>query len=383
MPKNFAWAEGRFKVLIFVSVLILVVLFSTVGAIKLTAGPGFCSQCHVMAPEFTTWHASSHVQIVCVDCHTKPGWGKLLPRKTSVMIYRYFSGTFQRPIKMSYKLEDEICSQCHSTNRDFTPSGDLIIPHQKHAAKKVQCVECHAGVAHGNIVERNLTIEDNYQIWTSAFGEKQMSRDFTEPKMNTCLKCHIERNITQECQACHTSISIPPDHKVKNWSSSHGLTARLDIDYCNKCHSYSVGTSSIMGQDKIASYARGNVFCYDCHQQRPSGHYDYWKMTHKNGIKNKDVSNCLVCHNVEKPKPADKAAPTYCSKCHGKASGAGNASQNGVIGKTKTPNSFSKLHPPNWRKLHPEIVKEKGIYNEGCWDCHDTIHCSKCHMNKL
>lgn len=372
--------EQRLKALILVSGILLAVLLGTAGAIKLTMSPDFCSKCHVMAPEYTTWKASSHIQVACVDCHIKPGLGNLIVHKISAMkeLYLYFTGTYERPIKMSHKIEDEICTACHSTNRDTTPSGDLIIPHAKHASKKVLCIECHSGVAHGNIVARNMTEDGNYAVWTSEYGAAQMSKDYSEPKMNTCLKCHMERGVTQECRACHTSISLPPDHKVKSWGTNHGIKARGDLEYCNKCHSYSVAAKDIPIKDPVTRYARGNVFCVGCHQLRPAGHTEDWKMVHKRGVKNGDTSSCLVCHNNEKPTSVEKSVPTYCAKCHGKSA----STVNGNVYKSGN-STFNKIHPANWRKIHPSIVKEKGAYNEGCWNCHDTSHCSKCHMNKL
>lgn len=385
---SLARTEDRLKALILVSGIILTVFLGSAGVLKLTMSPQFCSQCHVMTPEYSTWKASSHVQITCTQCHVKPGFANYIIHKVSVMkeFYLTFTGTYDRPIKMDHKLEDEICTHCHSTNRDFTPSGDLIIPHDKHAAKKVQCVDCHGGVAHGNILARRLTEDGNYQAWNDESGIKQMVKDYTEPKMNTCLGCHIKREVTQACEACHTTISLPPDHKVRDWGVTHGRKAKGDLDYCNKCHSFSVEAKDVLAKDQVASYARGNVFCYNCHQKRPAGHTEDWRIIHKKDVQNGDVSGCLVCHNNQKASPQDKAVPTFCAKCHGKTDSSpkpGSKPDGSSSGNSFGKSNLGKIHPPNWRKIHPSIVKEKGATNEGCWDCHDTTHCSRCHLNKL
>jgi len=392
--------EERLKALILISGLILAVLLSTAGALKLTMSPQFCVKCHVMNPEHVTWSASSHLNVSCTDCHIKPGLGNLLVHKLSAAkeLAIYVTGTYEPPIKMSHKLEDMVCTQCHSGNRDFTPSGDLIIPHDKHAAKKVLCVDCHSGVAHGNIVARKLTDDGNYAVWTAETGKKQMAKDYTEPKMNTCLDCHIKRNVTQACEACHLEISKPLDHKVQNFLGTHGKLAKAGVDYCNKCHSYSVEAKDVPNQDLTARYARGNVFCYNCHQKKPGGHTDDWRIVHKKDVAGGDISGCLVCHNSAKPGPKDKAVSTYCAKCHGNleepnGSSGGNApdSSGGTgqkDGTSATPSSpgqasVGKVHPSGWRKIHPSVVKEKGASNEGCWNCHETTHCSMCHLSKI
>lgn len=394
-----ASVEDRLKALILASGIIILIVLASAGVIKYTMTPQFCAKCHVMAPEYYTWEASSHAQVPCTRCHIKPGLGNLVIHKISAIkeVTLYFTGTYDRPIKMSGKIIDGVCTQCHSPYRGITPSGDLIIPHDKHAAKKVQCVECHSGVAHGNIVARKMTEDGNYQVWNKELGQQEMARPFSEPKMNTCLACHIKRNVTEACEACHTSISIPPDHKVKDWGSTHGHKAKGDLEYCNKCHSYSVGAKDVPVKDPVARYARGNVFCYECHQKRPAGHTDDWNIVHKKDTVGGDVSGCLVCHEFNQANPQLKAVPTYCAKCHGKNNapqeteqqqpgsvpGGGGSADPGTKKPVQSGKSLGKMHPPNWRKIHPSVVKQQGATNSGCWDCHDTTHCSRCHLNKL
>lgn len=358
---------NRFKVLILVSGLIFAALLGTFGVSRIVKSPDFCTSCHAMKPEFATWKASSHLQVACVDCHLAKD------------LLLCFKPGQKGPVQMNKLIDDEVCTKCHSGKREITPSGDLIVPHNIHSDKEVLCMDCHSGVGHGNIASRKVTEDVEKRMWTPEFGSKQMSPEFTEPKMNVCLDCHIKRGITQECEACHTSISLPPDHKDKVWGTSHGKKARADLAYCNKCHSYSLDAKDVPIEDRIARYARGNVFCYECHQKRPDGHNQEWKMVHKQSIKSGDVSGCVVCHNVQKSTPQEKSVPTYCAKCHGNQNSIGKPQ--GSTGSSSP--KFSKLHPPNWRKIHPSIVKEKGATNEGCWNCHDTAHCSRCHMNRL
>lgn len=381
--------EDKLKLGILSVGILLLLVASAFGVLKLTMAPSFCARCHVMAPEYVTWQASSHVQIACTSCHIKPGLGNLIAHKlgASKELLLYFTNTYNRPIKMADMLPDMVCTQCHSAYRSFTPSGDLIIPHDKHADKKVLCVECHKGVAHGNIVARGMTKDDNYAVWTPEVGKKQMIKDYTEPKMNDCLNCHIKRNVTQACEACHTSISLPADHKVKTWDKDHGAVAKTDLGYCNKCHSYSLEAKDVPVQDKTARYARGNVFCYDCHQKRPKGHTEDWKIIHPVDAR-ADIPGCLVCHNKTKPKPAEKSTPTYCDKCHstgeepspGLNSGANksNGNSNAVTSSGGT-FKFEKAHKPGWRLAHPEVIKTQGIVRGKCFSCHDTSNCSYCH----
>ena len=385
---DFSKTEDKLKFGILITGIVLFVVMAAAGALKMTMAPSFCAKCHVMTPEYVTWEASSHARISCTSCHIKPGLGNLLIHKltASKELLLYFTDTYERPIKMSHKLSDEVCIQCHSNHRNITPSLDLIVPHDKHADKKVNCVECHMGVAHGTIAGRGMTKDGNYAAWTMETGKQQMIRDFTEPKMNTCLGCHIKRNVTQACEACHTSISMPADHKVKTWATNHGNVAKQDLSYCNKCHSYSVEAKDVPVSDKVARYARGNVFCYNCHQKRPPGHGEDWKIVHKVEAK-PDIQGCLICHNKTKPKPAEKSTPTYCDKCHSTGDRAQSPGLNDTHGTGTTGPAvdngssfkFQKAHVPGWRLQHPNFIKTQGIVKGKCFSCHDTSNCSYCH----
>ena len=49
------------------------------------------------------------------------------------------------------------CTQCHSDNRVVTPSPGIIIDHEVHAEKNVNCTICHNRIAHDENFELTLT----------------------------------------------------------------------------------------------------------------------------------------------------------------------------------------------------------------------------------
>ena len=59
--------------------------------------PSFCGQtCHVMAPEFTAYHVSTHAGVACTECHIAPGIGGFVHAKVNgtkqlmmVLAHRY------------------------------------------------------------------------------------------------------------------------------------------------------------------------------------------------------------------------------------------------------------------------------------------------------
>lgn len=311
--------ENKLKLFVLVSGFVLFLAVFTVGALKFTSTPSFCGNyCHEMKPEYTTWEVTSHAQIACVKCHIPPGVVNLIEHKMSAMVqlYQHATGTYERPIEMKDKIDDSVCEQCHSmNNRQVTPSGDLIIPHDRHKAKGIKCVNCHMGVAHGTVAEREVTKVGNFDAWNVAKAEDNTKIRYARPKMKYCMDCHTKRKVTTACEACHTVLTLPDNHNDPNWKTIHGLTARADYKVCAKCHSEE-DYVQLTGDNIVGQFAQHTEFCYSCHKQRPAGHTENWLAIHKNKVLEKGKQNCIVCHDVTKPKPEENITETYCNKCH-------------------------------------------------------------------
>lgn len=320
LPKfDLSKTEDKLKLFILASGLLIFLVVGSAGAIGFTMRPDFCRTCHVMEPEYQTWKATSHSQIACTDCHIEPGLGNLIVHKVGALkeLYHYVTKTYERPLKMAHKIESSVCEQCHSQERVFTTSGDIIIPHAKHREKDVKCVECHSGVAHGKIAQREVTKEGPFEEWTIEVGKKETAKQYTKPDMDTCIRCHTKRNAPRLCETCHSTIFTPKDHSQPIWKTTHGLNARVDLNSCNKCHSYGNTIVSVTTGDKVTQYARGNEFCSKCHVTKPPNHQSpKWLPSHNLVVSAKGKQNCFVCHDIFPPKAENKSTTTYCNKCH-------------------------------------------------------------------
>lgn len=177
--------EGKLKLFIVASGLLIFVSIAMAGTLAATNQPSFCASCHkTMSPEYTTWSVSSHSQINCTACHIKPGLVNTLLHKVKTMKepYLYVTGTWEKPIKPTEVVENENCLTCHSQYRRYTLSGDLIVPHDRHVAAGVLCVNCHSGVAHANIYGRGLTGEEAPvapEKWTVEYAKTVSTKVFT------------------------------------------------------------------------------------------------------------------------------------------------------------------------------------------------------------
>lgn len=321
---NPAKKEEAVKFLTTASGVALLGLLVLAGTITATNQPVFCSSCHkAMTPEYTTWAVTSHSEINCTKCHISPGllnavFHKVKTIKEPVL---YFTGLWDKPIKPSEIIASETCLQCHSIKRNFTPSGDLIIPHDRHLAAKVSCVECHSGVAHAKIWKRGLTGEKAPvppEKWTIKYAKEVATTKYTNPEMNTCISCHTQRKKTLACEACHETIFTPDNHKNKDsWRTKHGPEAQRKLSSCKACHSYDFRDKPIALDNPAVAYAWGNGFCSGCHSQMPPGHNKTtWRHQHGTVVVQKGRKNCEACHPLNSKYPKGAPAKTPCTNCH-------------------------------------------------------------------
>ncbi len=97
----------------------------------------FCgTACHqVMNPEWTTYQASPHARVACVDCHVGEGLGPLVNSKLNGA-WQVISATFnlyERPIATpvhQLRPARETCEHCHWPEKFY---GNRLVTHVRHA----------------------------------------------------------------------------------------------------------------------------------------------------------------------------------------------------------------------------------------------------------
>ncbi|MHB9093072.1 MAG: cytochrome c3 family protein [Eubacteriales bacterium] len=282
----------------------------------------FCARCHSMAPEYLTWQSSNHAQFQCRECHREPGVTGFIRYQGRIFIETLFyrSGGNGLTKVNSGSVSNSVCLGCHSKNRKYSPSSDTVVPHQKHLDKGINCIDCHAGVAHGRIVERGITAKIPAEEWGQSLADEQMDFEFSTPRMSTCLDCHGKRRVSQNCSICHSRQLVPTTHKTGDWERQHGFAAQKDFKPCNLCHSYSFNQSLDLTALTVQSYIKNNTFCYNCHLQKPSTHRDpKFREIHGDLVKSRGLDNCFSCHNINKNEQNSNRGPinkVYCNKCH-------------------------------------------------------------------
>lgn len=213
--RNIDWKNpvNRWK-LLFASLVGCVIIFGGgYGVLSFTNSPSFCSSCHEMQPEYTTFTASSHNQISCVQCHIKPGLVNMLTHKVKSLkeVYYHVTGVPNQIVQTEDEaVSNDNCLTCHSKNRLVTASGDLKVNHAGHVKDGIPCVTCHSGVVHAKMGARQLNIAADRTDWTQQDVDKLVEAKYLRPNMGTCIDCHSKVN-KGEKPWLDPSYSVPPN----------------------------------------------------------------------------------------------------------------------------------------------------------------------------
>jgi Zn finger protein HypA/HybF involved in hydrogenase expression len=227
-------------------VLTLMILIAALGlyaaSMTVTSSTWFCNDvCHnVHADNKRQWQAGSHSEISCMACHYPVRLDPLrfaLDRVDKLLdVYPTVTNTFEMPLnrysRMALEMPSAQCTQCHSPQRQVTPTRGLIIDHEAHANRGINCTVCHNRVAHPQ--KFPLTIRGN------AYAEDFMT-------MRACFRCHTQSGTGPSpaykapgaCPTCHTAAFdlVPASHGTTSgaWTtpgadglSGHAKAARED-----------------------------------------------------------------------------------------------------------------------------------------------------------
>jgi cytochrome c5 len=230
-PRMIMWT---FAVLFGLAAFIIVAL----GA---TSTKWFCAQvCHkVQDDTIAAYELSVHSHVSCMACHEPVGADTVVfliaKVKSGLEVIPTVGNTFSLPLnpgsalalKGGKEMGSQQCTQCHSENREATPSEGMIINHKVHADAGIWCTVCHNRVAHNDAAAPPKLIDPK--------GTKNVAHpDFM--KMKYCYRCHdLENNVKMTgegakaapgtCSTCHTASFelVPETHKDAAWSTTkHG-----------------------------------------------------------------------------------------------------------------------------------------------------------------
>jgi hypothetical protein len=258
-PKRRRWIKiGLVAALIALFVIVALPAFSTLQ-------PRYYERYPDLGTRMDNWHTSTHALVGCDECHVEPGF---MGHATFAVqsIAPFYQQLIEGPSSTNLlgPPSTEACRRCHTSYREVSSSGDLLIPHEAHVdVLEIECAFCHQDLVHTGSPDGRNT-----------------------PTMEFCLEaCHDGEQASAECLDCHTRKQVPDDHLREDWLAVHAdMVETVD---CGECHAWSPD------------------YCSECHSERPASHVGNWKKDHQYPALERGSSGCMTCH-----------PETDCKECH-------------------------------------------------------------------
>lgn len=243
----------------------LTAVLATVLPLAATVQPAYYERYPELRQRMQNWSTSTHGRMTCASCHVHSGARGLLVFAKHAIPAFYSQLVFGPHDANLLEAPDRAaCQKCHTTFRQVSADGDLLIPHRAHVEiLEIDCVVCHSELVHDG-----------------------GTRGFNRPSMEMCLDaCHDGDIAGDACIKCHTRKHVPDDHLRTDWLEIH--TVMADTVDCGSCHEWTPD------------------YCDECHRKRPATHVGNWRKDH--AVRARTHSDgCLVCHGGEQ----------FCKECH-------------------------------------------------------------------
>ena len=213
-----------------------------------------CLTCHEGAEKSDL--AGMPSKATCMECHESLDKAQGVPPEKTVAQFLDAQG---EPVWSRFTKQSE----------------EIRFSHSRHAADKVDCLACHAGL------DKDTGLRPAGML----------------QRMSSCVACH-EKDAKRynECSSCHTQVTIatrPPNHD-HDWKKRHGNCSRAGAEVatandCSMCH------------QKDA--------CTACHMtEAPENHTQHWRLRGHGIASTVDRSRCQTCHTSD-----------GCDRCHQEA----------------------------------------------------------------
>ncbi len=386
----------------------LAVLGGGAYAWEYTNSPEFCGEtCHTMPPEYTSYLASPHARVECVDCHIGEGFiTTRITRKAGDVrhVIATMFKTYEYPIEVKrMRPARETCELCHFPEKFSDDSlreyvnfrNDLEnSSYSTYLVLKTGGGSQREGLGRGihwhieNPVYYLPLDKDEQEIpyirvenpdgssveyldVNSEIDPGQINPD--DLKEMDCITCHNrithlvdypEEAIDTLLQRGLISTEIPEIRRVAletytNDYSSLGTAEKafdlLDYFYQQQYPDYYEGNQELIDQaiTQLKNAYTNSVF--------PEQNSDW--TSHPNNIGHKNSPGCFRCHDGQHFNPEQEAIRLECNLCHAIPVVSEQGEYQTLIEISKGPEPQSHLNT-SWISLHHLV------YDPTCGDCH-------------
>jgi nitrate/TMAO reductase-like tetraheme cytochrome c subunit len=319
--------------------------------------PSFCGQsCHVMAPEWTAYHVSTHSGVACTDCHIAAGIPGFVHAKVNgtKQLFMVMFHDYPRPIMAGDKLPpaSATCLNCHNPD---TYIGDKLVVKTSYAddeknSQTSTIAQLHVGGrdafsrlsgihgAHMGKIEYISNDTTNQTIpWISKTNDNGSATEFVsaglkgppvgQKRTMDCLDCHnraahsfdtAEDALNTDMALGSPSASLPFVHKeglalVKAKYTSEdaartAITSGLVTFYRSQYPAIWNGQQAQVKQaaETLATIYNTNIFPF----------MNVTWGTHPNNLGHNDYPGCFRCHDGNHNAKGGASITNDCSACH-------------------------------------------------------------------
>jgi nitrate/TMAO reductase-like tetraheme cytochrome c subunit len=415
---------------IFMGALSLVVLVTGAYAWEYTNSPEFCgTACHTMPPEYTSYLASPHARVDCVECHIGRDFIATRITRKAGDIKHILSLAFKQyefPIQADdLRPARDTCEQCHfpekfsddslreirtfASDQSNTPSsifltlktgggttreglGRGIHWHIENKVYYLPIDEAEQEIPFVRVIEDDGSQIDFVELGFS-FGAEEIATESLQEM--DCITCHnrithlvprpedavdemlargvISPLIPEIRRKSLEVLHIPYESKSTGLDSIERLLAFYQKNYAEY---YAINNELVTNAiDALLDYYLTSVY--------PEQKSD-WD-SHNDNLGHQDNPGCFRCHDGEHLNDQNEAIRLECNVCHSIPVVAKPSDFVTTIEISRGPEPESHLSP-NWIALH------RDVFDTSCSNCHtvenpggtdDSSFCanSACHGN--
>lgn len=291
----------------FITAIATGVLVAVLGAGALvTSRPTFCGSCHAMSAAADGHAAGAHRSVGCYRCHAR-GPVEVAGFKLFELTAMYPSLLREATLTAAARpVADSACIVCHQGLDDGIQRARGVAVRHSTCAAEQRCGACHTAAAHG----RGVRIQGG-------------------PWMDECVRCHLSRSATVECDVCHEGRREKDRLARGPWQVTHGPAWR---------------TTHGMGELALCRTCHEPEKCVRCHGL-PMPHPDDFGVQHGREAKRIGRARCTSCHD----------AAAFCDACH----------------------TLPMPHPVGFLRRHS--TEARSPEDHRCLRCHEERSCEWCH----
>jgi hypothetical protein len=363
--------RGTGLVLLLLGISLVTVALVATGAgsmavVEYSESNAFCSNaCHdVMGPEATTYHATAHSRVPCVECHVGAGAEGFLEAKIGGLrqLWAVTVGSVQRPIPTPIHggtISRELCERCHSPEREGgykTLTRSYYLNGLEDSAIDLAMVVKVGGAKNGLIagggIHYHMVVAQEVEFvardaqrqdiaWVRVTGADGGSREYASasgpltdeekatlaPHRMECIDCHSRaahafRTPVDAVNEAIRSKRLPGDlYYIKR----AGVEA-LDGGYPSESEAMSGIEAALRGfyesedpdvlEERAGDLASATEVLQSIYRETifPAMKAD-WR-AHPNNLGHRDSPGCFRCHNEDMVDRDGRAVFTDCTGCH-------------------------------------------------------------------